>query len=110
MKCPTCKKDLTVDFRGVFKLGVLEGERRLQVTINCIKKTHRQLFKELLRLDRIQPLDSVCIKMNRNEAKKLVRYLIKHKHKYQAEKIINLITSQIDKPAFDKLIENIGQN
>lgn len=110
MRCPNCKKDLTADFKRVYKIGIIEGERRLQVKINCLEKTHRQLFDELLRLDKEQPLESCCIRMSRSEAKRLVKFMLKHKHKYHAEKIRKLITSQIDKPAFDNFIEKTSQN
>lgn len=110
MKCPTCKKDFAKGVKAAYKLGLLKGENRLQVTINCIKKTNRHLFGELLRLDKEQPNDSVCIRMRRREAERLVTYLLKHKHTYQAEKIQKLIKSQIDKPAFDEFIEKIEQN
>ena len=111
MKCPTCKKDFAGGVKAAYKLGIHEGENRLQITINCIKKTHRRLFNELLRLDRVLPLDSASIKMSRHEAEKLVTYLLKnkqthHTNYYQAKKIKKLITSQIDKPAFDGLIKN----
>ena len=96
--------------KAAYKLGFLRGEIRLRTTINCIKKTNRSLFNELLRLDKEQPVDSVCIKMRRRDAEKLVKYLLKHKHKYQSEKIEELIASQIDRPAFDEFIEKIEQD
>ena len=95
MECPHCKKDFEAGVKAAYKLGLIEGENRLQTTINCIKITNRRLFNELLRLDKHQPLSDCCIRISRGDAERLVAYLNRHKAFVIAKRIQNALDTQI---------------
>lgn len=94
-KCPTCKKDFATAVKAAYKLGLLDGRNQLQQTINCIRKTNRRLFDELLRLDKVQPLDSCCIKMSQKDVEELIKHLRKKNCYWYAKKLQKLLETQI---------------
>jgi len=49
-------KQFTAREKEIYRLGFLNGETQLQVTINNIKATNRHLMDELLRLDFEKPV------------------------------------------------------
>ena len=95
MKCPQCKNDFKAGVKAAYKLGVLEGENRLETTINCIKATNRRLFNELLWLDKVSPRDDCCIKISRQEVEHIIRLLKKYKYYKVAIKLQKMIKEQI---------------
>ena len=95
MKCQKCKKDYEAGVKAAYKLGLLEGENRLQTTINCIHKTNRHLLEELLRLDKEKPLDDCSIKMSRNYAERLIKTLKKVNRPHRAQQLQAMIDEQI---------------
>ena len=95
MKCPKCKKDYAAGVKAAYKLGLLEGENRLQTTINCIHKTNRHLLDELLRLDKVNPLDDCSIKMSRDYAEKLIKTMKRANRLDRADQIQAMIDEQI---------------
>ena len=96
-KCPKCKKDYEAGIEAAYKLGILDGENRLHRTINHIKATHREMLKELLRLDREQPLTDNCIKLGRLEVEKIIRYILrKNKNSRLAKNLQKKIDEQIN--------------
>lgn len=98
MVCPECKKDFAEGIKAAYKLGLLDGGNRLQTTINCIQKTNKHLFDELLRLDRASPLDGCCIKISRVLAEKIVKTFKTCGRFDRANEIQTLINSQIIPP------------
>ena len=56
MICPKCKKDFEKGVKAAYKLGRMDGRDAMQETLNCLAKTHHELFYELKRLDRVFPL------------------------------------------------------
>ena len=105
MECPHCKKDFAKGVRTAYKIGLLHRDDRLQQTINCIKITNRRLLDELLRLDRVQPLDSYCVKLSRKYAESLIKTLRKNKLFWQANKLQKQVTSQLSQPEILKEIQ-----
>ena len=95
MKCPNCKKDYKAGVKAAYKLGLLEGENRLQTTINCIRKTNRHLLEELLRLDKEKPLGDRSIKMSRDYAEKLIKTMKRANRLDRADQIQAMIDEQI---------------
>jgi len=95
MECPHCKKDFAKGVRTAYKIGLLDGEDRLKKTINLIKTTNRVLFDELLRLDKIQPIDSSCVKLRRVYVESLIKTLRKKEIDWHAEKLQEHINSQL---------------
>ena len=95
MKCPKCKKDYAAGVKAAYKLGLLEGENRLQTTINCIHKTNRALLNELLRLDKKKPLNDCSIKMSRDYAEKLIKTMKRVNRFDRADQIQAMIDEQI---------------
>ena len=100
MKCPKCKADLTEDFVTVYKLGRNDAEIALQKTINCLTKTHRALFKELTRLDRIFPLtdapDVIMLKVDQAHyiILALRRNASESQRKYAASMLLKALKAQ----------------
>ncbi len=44
-----------------YKLGILEGERRCAYRLNILNKINRHLMDEIVRLDKVKPVDSIAI-------------------------------------------------
>ena len=95
MKCPKCKKDYAAGVKAAYKLGLLEGENRLQTTINCIHKTNRALLNELLRLDKKKPLNDCSIKMSRDYVERLIKTMRKVNMPHRAQQLQAMIDEQI---------------
>lgn len=55
------KREISETDRTFYKLGVLDGEDRLNRTIKLLKTTNRALWDELTRLDRAEPLVGVMV-------------------------------------------------
>lgn len=106
MECSHCKKDFAKGVRTAYKIGLLHGEDRLKQTINCIKITNRRLFDELLRLDRVQPLDSCCVKLSSKYAESLIKTLRNNKLIWHANKLQKQVTSQLSQP---EILEEIQE-
>jgi predicted double-glycine peptidase len=95
MKCPYCQKDLSEDFKTVWKLGYLEGEMQLQRTINLIKATINNLTDELLRLDYEKPVvydpRMVVIQIKLTRLRKFVKILYSKKTSFEQRSNIGTI-------------------
>ena len=105
-KCPKCKKDYAAGVKAAYKLGLMEGENRLQTTINYIHKTNKALFDELLRQDKEQPLDGCYIKVSRDLAEKFIKTFKRYNRQDRVKQIQDLIDSQISQP---EILEEIKE-
>lgn len=63
MKCSECDKDFEAGVKSAYKLGLMDGENRLNKTIskvkrnnNVILRANHRLTQEVLRLNDIHPL------------------------------------------------------
>ena len=57
-------REVTQENKYFYKLGFMNGENRLQKTIEAVIKTNAHLMQELLRLDREQPVVGVLLDYN----------------------------------------------
>ncbi len=95
-KCPKCKKDYASAVKAAYKLGLLDGENRLQRTITLLKIVNRRLFNELLFLDKKSPLDVNCVKITREYVRKLIKYFSKTKNgNYHKDKLQEMMNIQL---------------
>lgn len=96
-QCPKCKKDFAKGVKAAYKLGLLDGENRLKLTINLMARTNGNLFNELTRLDRWQPLDDSTIKLTPKLISGLVKFLKVSKNGgYYARKLERLRKKQFE--------------
>jgi hypothetical protein len=98
MKCEKCKKDFAAGVKAAYKLGLQDGNNRLSHTINLIHKTNRALYDELLRLDRLEPLNVNSVVLSREQVDGIIAALRKAGKFYQARKLKKIETSQIGAP------------
>ena len=106
--CPKCKKDFDTGVKAAYKLGFADGERQLEITINTIKKTHRALFDELLRLDKTQPIDFVdSVQVPLRTMRRIIKHYRKHNYAYMVNQLKTLIKNQhgIEDEAIEKALK-----
>ena len=83
MKCPKCEKDFEAGVKSAYKLGLMDGEKRLKQTIskvlrnnNIVLRANQRLAQELLRLDILLPLsDSPSVIITLKRAKQLQKQI-----------------------------------
>ena len=106
--CPKCKKDFDTGVKAAYKLGFADGERQLEITINTIKKTHRALFDELLRLDKTQPTDFAnSVRVPLRMMRRIIKFYSNHNYAYMAKKLRALVKNQhgIEDEAIEKALK-----
>jgi len=95
MKYPKCKKDFETGVKAAYKLGFKEGEQQLKETIVKIKKVHKELFKELLRLDYARPTGFAgCVAIPKRMVRKIINFYAEQGNEYMPKKLQALIRSQ----------------
>ena len=93
--CPKYKKDFDAGVKAAYKLGFADGELQLEKTILLVKKTHRALFDELLRLDTARPVvfkDTIEIPVR--TVRGIIKLCVKQKNFYMAKKLRALVKNQ----------------
>ena len=94
------KKYTEEDMKATWIKGKIQGrkeaEEYLQARINQISITNRQLLLEIMRLDKIEPVNGICLTYR--YAEKLVRVLRKKKMRGYANHLKSIInkSNQID--------------
>ena len=96
MKCPKCKKDYAAGVKAAYKLGLLDGENRLQRAITLLRKTNNHLLNEILYLDKKSPLDVNSVKLPREYILVLIKFINRAgKGKYHKNKLQAMMEEQI---------------
>lgn len=83
MKCSQNNEDLKAVVKKAYELGTMQGENRLQITINKLKRNNnvvlranQRLAAEVLRLDQLNPLkDAPSIIIPLKKAKAILTQL-----------------------------------
>lgn len=115
MKCPSCGRDLSKDFKTVleigrligikqgykdkakeaYKLGLQDGQSKLQQTINLLEKTNFNLFLELKRLDLVYPEAVNSVVLSRKEVESFTGAFRRLGSKYMVTKLNKIIKAQL---------------
>ncbi len=115
MKCQSCGRDLSEDFKTVleigkligikqgrkekakeaYKLGLKDGQNKLQQTINLLEKTNSNLFLELERLDLVYPEAVNSVVLSRKEVESFKMMFRRLGNKYMVVKLNKIIKAQL---------------
>lgn len=82
------RKKVTQENKHFYKLGYMNGENRLQKTIEALKKANHYLWEELTRLDQEEPRGGVIID------NKTLRGIVKALHKKDSKHLIRKIEAK----------------
>lgn len=95
--CQSCKKDFQARLEKAYKLGMQDQQLKLQHTINILRRTNAELWKELTRLDRVSPLpnSNQTIRIPLTTMKRLIKLCCKHRMGTTVRFLRKIIDSQL---------------
>lgn len=119
--CQSCKKDFQARLKKAYNAGLELGERRLQHTLDVLRKDNnnlqvgnRLLRQELVRLDKDQPLPfdpfHITITIQTKRLKKIITELRKHRNFYYAKHLKGLMMCHRSKfpQLADEILRELG--
>jgi len=81
--------------KEAYKLGLQDGQNKLQETINLLEKTNHTLFLELKRLDLVYPEAVNSVVLSRKEVESFKRAFRSLGNKYMVTKLNRIIKAQL---------------